>query len=70
MIGMKKGSVVSFEYDNYSRSELPVNARIRRIRDDIKWEEVVHDSTREEPGLNTFSLYKHVVNLVISDDKC
>ena len=37
----KRGDVVSFLYDNYSKKSIPVNPRIYRVRPDLSWEEVL-----------------------------
>lgn len=37
----KRGDVISFLYDNYSKKSIPVSPRIYRIRTDLSWEEVI-----------------------------
>jgi hypothetical protein len=52
---IREGLVVSFEFENYSRSEAPVNPKITRIRSDVKWEEVVYESGGDRLGLSPFA---------------
>jgi hypothetical protein len=47
-IAVKKGDVVTFSYDNYSRHAVPVNAKINRIRCDVSWEEIVENYERDQ----------------------
>eukprot|EP00026_Physarum_polycephalum_P001261 Phypoly_transcript_01262.p1 GENE.Phypoly_transcript_01262~~Phypoly_transcript_01262.p1 ORF type:complete len:970 (+),score=114.54 Phypoly_transcript_01262:138-3047(+) len=50
--GLSVGDVVSFSYENYARRDLPMNAKIYRIRTDISWPEVVYSSVKEEKFLS------------------
>ena len=43
----KKGDVVTFSYDDYSRKALPVNPTIFQIRQDLAWDDVVRNFLRE-----------------------
>lgn len=45
------GDIVSFSYENY-RNGIPVNPKIFRVRTDLSWENVVHNSNFEKPQLN------------------
>lgn len=44
----KKGDVVTYEYERFSRREVPVNVKIDRIRHDTSWEALLHDYQIEE----------------------
>jgi hypothetical protein len=44
----KIGEVVTYEFERYSRRELPVNVKIDRVRRDKAWELVVSDYWRDE----------------------
>eukprot|EP00026_Physarum_polycephalum_P003023 Phypoly_transcript_03032.p1 GENE.Phypoly_transcript_03032~~Phypoly_transcript_03032.p1 ORF type:complete len:830 (+),score=97.20 Phypoly_transcript_03032:47-2536(+) len=46
---LKKGDIVSFFYDNFTRAMLPVNPVVYRIRTDLEWKEVVSDFLRKNP---------------------
>ena len=37
----KKGDVVTFSYDSFSRNSIPVNPKILRARRDLSWKEVL-----------------------------
>lgn len=39
----KKGDIVTFEYNSFSRYALPVAPNITRIRKDIDWQHVVRE---------------------------
>ena len=39
------GEVVTFKYDKFSRREAPVNVAIVRRRNELKWEDVVANSS-------------------------
>eukprot|EP00026_Physarum_polycephalum_P000399 Phypoly_transcript_00400.p1 GENE.Phypoly_transcript_00400~~Phypoly_transcript_00400.p1 ORF type:complete len:1105 (+),score=129.94 Phypoly_transcript_00400:31-3345(+) len=39
----KKGEIVSFAFDNFSRRSVPVNPRILRQRTDVSWDDLVRD---------------------------
>ena len=47
---IKEGSIVSFEFENYSQSEMPVKPKITKIRNEIKWEDVLLESRGDKPG--------------------
>lgn len=44
---LEPGVVVTYEYENVSRSDVPIEPRIRRVRSDVRWEDVLHDRARE-----------------------
>lgn len=48
-VSPKRGDVVTFSYDDYSRRAVPVNPKIYRIRDDISWDTVVENFEQEIP---------------------
>lgn len=37
----KRGDVVTFSYSGFSRSSIPIQPKIFRIREDITWEDVL-----------------------------
>jgi hypothetical protein len=37
------GDIVTFEYENFSRKDAPVNPRVTRVRKDLTWEDTVRD---------------------------
>lgn len=41
----KRGDIVSFSYDNFSKSSIPVNPQIYRIRTDITWEDIINNDS-------------------------
>ena len=41
------GDVVTFEFESFSRSEIPKNPKICRIRKDVEWEEVLSNYARD-----------------------
>eukprot|EP00026_Physarum_polycephalum_P001704 Phypoly_transcript_01706.p1 GENE.Phypoly_transcript_01706~~Phypoly_transcript_01706.p1 ORF type:complete len:1010 (+),score=136.82 Phypoly_transcript_01706:80-3109(+) len=43
----KKGDVVTFSYDDFSRKALPVNPTIYQIRQDLAWDDVVENYLRD-----------------------
>lgn len=43
----KQGDIVSFTYDNYSRTATPLNPKVYRIRSDLSWKHVLRDSLQE-----------------------
>ena len=55
-VKLKKGDVVTFTYDDYSRRDTPFNARIYRVRDDLSWEEVVQRYLRDTPHAQALPL--------------
>lgn len=46
----RKGDVVTFSYECYSRKAIPVKPTITRIRTDMQWEEVLDNSSKEVPA--------------------
>ena len=40
-IPLKRGDIVTFTYDNYSRYAIPIRPKVSRVRKDLAWEEVV-----------------------------
>ena len=36
------GDVVTFEYENFSRRDVPVNPRVTRVRKDLTWEYIIN----------------------------
>lgn len=44
---LKPGDVVTFEYDDTLRLELPVNPKIIRVRKDVSWESLLNDYNNE-----------------------
>ena len=62
----KKGEVVTFSYENYSRRELPVNPKLLRVRKDVSWEEILADHTLSTPHSQSLSGMKRVRSLSIS----
>ena len=45
----KKGDVVTFSFETYSRSTVPVRPKIFRIRTDVNWEDVVRSYIKDSP---------------------
>lgn len=43
----KLGDVVTFEYESFSRSEIPKNPKICRIRKDVEWEDILRNYARD-----------------------
>ena len=43
----KKGDIVTFSYDDFSRKALPVNPTIFQIRQDLAWDDVVANYLRD-----------------------
>lgn len=48
---LEQGTIVTFEYENVSRSEVPIMPKLKRIRFDLRWEDVIHDRARESNQL-------------------
>lgn len=48
----ESGDIVSFSCENHARSEVPVNPKIYRIRQDLTWPEVVRNEAEESKYLN------------------
>jgi hypothetical protein len=52
----KKGDVVTFSFESFSRSPIPVRPKIFRIRTDVLWEDIVRtdikDSSKARSGTN------------------
>lgn len=46
---LKRGDIVTFAYENYSRHSIPVRPKIMRKRTDLSWEEVVKSSAHTLP---------------------
>ena len=44
----KIGAIVTFSFDYQARSNLPRNARIVRVRNDVAWDDVIRNSLREK----------------------
>eukprot|EP00026_Physarum_polycephalum_P001074 Phypoly_transcript_01075.p1 GENE.Phypoly_transcript_01075~~Phypoly_transcript_01075.p1 ORF type:complete len:1059 (+),score=134.10 Phypoly_transcript_01075:98-3274(+) len=42
----KKGDVVTFSYENFSRNSIPVNPKILRVRKDLSWKGVLAQESR------------------------
>eukprot|EP00026_Physarum_polycephalum_P001173 Phypoly_transcript_01174.p1 GENE.Phypoly_transcript_01174~~Phypoly_transcript_01174.p1 ORF type:complete len:997 (+),score=112.19 Phypoly_transcript_01174:34-3024(+) len=40
-IPLKRGDIVTFTYENYSRFAIPIKPKVTRVRKDLAWEEVV-----------------------------
>jgi hypothetical protein len=40
-VPLKRGDIVTFTYDNFSRYAIPIKPRVVRVRKDLAWEEVV-----------------------------
>ena len=61
----KKGDVVTFSFETYSRNPIPVRPKIFRVRTDVFWEDIVRthvkDSANRREGNVTF-LKKYVKN--------
>eukprot|EP00026_Physarum_polycephalum_P003969 Phypoly_transcript_03986.p1 GENE.Phypoly_transcript_03986~~Phypoly_transcript_03986.p1 ORF type:complete len:741 (+),score=114.71 Phypoly_transcript_03986:43-2265(+) len=47
---LKRGDVVTFAYDQFSTHAIPSNPEILRVREDVSWEDVLHDYQRENPS--------------------
>eukprot|EP00026_Physarum_polycephalum_P000218 Phypoly_transcript_00218.p2 GENE.Phypoly_transcript_00218~~Phypoly_transcript_00218.p2 ORF type:complete len:903 (-),score=85.00 Phypoly_transcript_00218:118-2826(-) len=45
----KKGDIVTIEYDNFVRKDVPANPKIVRIRADLSWEDVLYDFVSNSP---------------------
>eukprot|EP00026_Physarum_polycephalum_P002482 Phypoly_transcript_02489.p1 GENE.Phypoly_transcript_02489~~Phypoly_transcript_02489.p1 ORF type:complete len:757 (+),score=113.72 Phypoly_transcript_02489:481-2751(+) len=41
------GDIVMFSYENYSKSMIPVEPKIQRIRTDLSWDEVLQNAQRD-----------------------
>lgn len=52
---LRKGNVVSFSFENYTRNSAPVNPKVYRIREDISWEEVISNHLREIQNTDALS---------------
>jgi hypothetical protein len=40
-----KGNIVTYDYDHQTKSGIPVNPRVTRLRTDLFWEDVLRDYT-------------------------
>ena len=49
---LERGDVVTLEYDNCARRDIPINPKINRIREDTTWEEVLSDFENSTPQNN------------------
>eukprot|EP00026_Physarum_polycephalum_P002403 Phypoly_transcript_02409.p1 GENE.Phypoly_transcript_02409~~Phypoly_transcript_02409.p1 ORF type:complete len:900 (+),score=140.14 Phypoly_transcript_02409:101-2800(+) len=52
----KRGDIVTFSFDNYSRGLVPISPKVFRIRTDITWEDVLQNDVGEKLLLNDTSL--------------
>jgi hypothetical protein len=48
-VNPKKGDIVTFAYETYSRSSVPVHPKVFRIRTDLNWEAVVKNFLHDIP---------------------
>jgi len=48
---VRRGDIVSFSFDNFSKSSIPVNPQVYRIRADVTWEDVINNESGD-PQLN------------------
>ena len=39
----KKGDIISFSFQNFSKNEVPVDPQLYRIREDLTWKDVVQN---------------------------
>jgi hypothetical protein len=44
----KAGEVISFTYENFAQSSIPIKPKIYRIRKDINWKDVVNSFLKDE----------------------
>lgn len=51
----KRGEIVSFSYDNYSRFSIPIHAKVYRIRKDVSWQDVLNNASAPSNRLNDIS---------------
>ena len=42
-VSPRKGDIVSFSYQNFSKNELPADPHVYRIREDLNWKDVVQN---------------------------
>ena len=54
-IEMKRGDVVTFSFESYSRRALPTEARIVRVRRDVTWQKVIEDYSLQIPQAQILS---------------
>eukprot|EP00026_Physarum_polycephalum_P002957 Phypoly_transcript_02966.p1 GENE.Phypoly_transcript_02966~~Phypoly_transcript_02966.p1 ORF type:complete len:695 (+),score=87.59 Phypoly_transcript_02966:171-2087(+) len=54
---LKRGSIVTLQFDHFSRHEIPVNPTFVRIRTDVIWEEIVRNYALSGP--NTLNFHSH-----------
>lgn len=43
----KRGDIVTFSYDNYSRLSLPVHPILQRVRSDLSWDHILSQHEKE-----------------------
>jgi hypothetical protein len=53
----KIGQVVTFSYETMARRDVPTNPKIYRVRDDVDWNDLVHNFYKEKKVLNGTSSY-------------
>ena len=47
---LQRGDIVSFSYEKLSKTSLPVDPKIYKIRRDISWTDVIQSSKAQEPN--------------------
>jgi signal peptidase I len=55
----KRGDIVTFTYETYSRRDVPVNPKLLRVRKDVSWESIVVDHIRSTPQPQPLSGMQH-----------
>lgn len=53
----KEGQVVTFEYEQNLRHEIPVNPIITKIRSDLSWDNVMQDFLQDNSNSMRFFLF-------------
>jgi hypothetical protein len=54
-MSIRRGDIVTFSYESYSRRALPTEARILRVREDTTWEKIVFDYSQQIPKSQVLS---------------
>lgn len=54
---IRRGEVVTFTYDTYSRRALPMNVVVLRSRFDLSWEDVLHNFENDTKNLDQSGTY-------------
>lgn len=44
------GDIVTFSYERHARREVPVDAKVVRVRNDVVWEDIVRDHVSSNNG--------------------